>query len=268
MRSRLLGGALSAAALALFGLTFAPWFEHDELDGPNGDRLRESDSLILTLSGWELENRIAAFVLLAVFVGLGAGIWTIRRPLHRLLPVACGLACIAALAAAWVIGSEIRSPSDAIYNDARVGIRLALAAAVAVAATALLALVAALSRRGEPRSGGVVWPLVAGVAALYALALAVNASEAWQPQALAACCAAGLFGYLIPRWWLSFVPLVLLAAVLALTPDSSCDSTMYDCGESLQGLVYGFIAVILCVALVIGVATRVLQRRAVRQQQV
>ncbi len=268
MSSRLLGGALSASALALFAATFAPWFAHEELDGPNGDRLRDSDSLILTLSGWELEGKVAAVVLLAVFLGIGAGIWSVRRPLHRLLPVACGLACVAALAAGWVIGSEIRTPSDAIYNDARLGIRLALAAAVVVAVTALLAGAVAVSRRREPRSGGVVWPLVVGTAALYALALGINESAVWQPQAIAACCVAGLLGYLVPRWWIALVPVVLLAAVLALTPDSNCDSTMYDCGESLQGFFYAFIAAVLALALLIGVGTRALQRRAVRQQQV
>jgi hypothetical protein len=268
LSSRLFGGALSASALALFAATFAPWFAHEELDGPNGDRLRDDDTLILALSGWELEGRVSAVVLLAVFVGLGAGIWTVRRPLHRLLPVACGLAFVAAVAAAWVIGSEIRSPSDVTYTDPRLGIRLALGAAVVVAITAFLAAAVAVSRRREQRSDGVVWPLFAGAAALYALALGVNESAAWQPQALAACCVAGLLGYLIPRWWLALGPIVLLAAVLALTPDSSCDSTMYDCGESLAGLVYAFMAVVLALALLIGVATRALQRRAVRQQQV
>jgi hypothetical protein len=257
LASRLPGSALAVSALGLFAATFAPWFEHEELDER---RLRESRSVILALSGWELEGEIAVLVLLAVFMGVGVGIWSIRRPENRWLPISSWLAVVAGAAAAWVIAAELRSPSDSVYNDPRIWGRVALAAAVATAAAALLTGVAALARRTDEDPGRAVWPVVAGAAALYLLALGVNATEVWQPQLLAASCAAGVIGYLAPRWWLALLPLVFVGLVLGLTPDSG--------GESLRGVIYGLVAAIVSIGLLIGIATRVLRRRALRQQQV
>ena len=254
------------SALGLFAASFAPWFAHEELDGPNGDRLRDDDTLILALSGWELEGRIAALVLLAAFLGIGAGIWSIRRPRDRLLPLACLVAAAAGLAAAWAIASELRSPSDEIYNDARVWVRLALVAAIVTAAAAGAAGVAALSRKEDSRPGRPAWPLFGGAAALYLLALGANATEIWQPQFVAACCAAGVLGYLVPRWWLALLPIVLVVLILELT-SSGCDSSSSEC-ESLRGFYYAFIAALVSGALSIGIGTRALRRRVLRQQQV
>jgi hypothetical protein len=265
LSSRLFGGALSASALALFAVTFAPWFAHEELDGPDGDRLRESESLILALSGWELEGRISALILLAVFLGIGAGLWSIRRPRDPLARVACALAAAGGLAAAWVIGAELGSPSDSIYNDPRLWIKVALAAALATAATGLLAGLAALGRREQSRPERAPWPVIGGSVALYLLALGANELEVWQPQFLLACCVAGALGYLVPRWWLALLPIVVVVLALSLTPDA-CDSSS-EC-ESLRGVLYAIVALGVSAALGIGIGSRLLRRRALPQQQV
>jgi hypothetical protein len=137
--SRLAAGALAVSALALFGLAFAPWFAHEGLNGPRERLLRADESLVLTLNGWELANDLSAFVLLAVFSGIGAAVWYARWPRDPWVPAACGLAGVAAAVAAWRVGLEIRAPEYEIYNDVQLGARLALAAAIALAVAALLA---------------------------------------------------------------------------------------------------------------------------------
>ena len=267
--SRLAAGALAASALALFGLTCTPWFQHEGLSGPRERLLREDETLVLTLSGWDLETGLAAVVLLAVFGGLGAALWLARRPQDRLVPAACGLAAAAAATAAWRIGREIRSPSDDIYNDVLLGARLALAAAITMAVIGALAALLSLAgqRRTEPIAPPrTLWPAVVGATALYLLAIGVVATEIWIPEALVLSCCGAMLGYAVPRWWLALLPVPVVVAVAELT--DPCDPHVRDCSEAgLRTFLYGFAAVAVAAAIAIGTATRVLQRRAARPQQ-
>jgi hypothetical protein len=269
--SRLTAGVLAGSALALFGLAFTPWFQHEELSGPRERFLRDDPTLVLSLSGWDLETDLAALVLFAVFSGLGAALWLARRPQDRLVPVACLLAVAAAATAAWRIEQEIRSPSDDIYNDVQLGARLALAAAIALAVVGALAAIQSLYR-AEARTASAapprtLWPAVVGAAGLYVLAILVNATEIWRPEALLLCCCGAILGYAVPRWWLAVLPVPVVVALAELT--DPCNPNERDCSEAgLRTIVYGFVAVAVAAAIAIGIATRVLQRRAASQQHV
>jgi hypothetical protein len=268
--SRLAAGVLAGSALALFGLTFAPWFQHEGLSGPRERSLRGDPTLLLSLRGWDLETSLAALILLAVFTGLGAALWLARRPQDRLVPAACALAVAAAVTAAWRIGQEIRSPSDDIYNDVLLGARLALAAAIALAVVGLLAAIQSLYRaRGTSASAAprTLWPVVVGAAGLYLLAIGLHAAEIWRREGLLICSCGAILGYAVPRWWLVLLPVPVVVALAELT--DPCNPNERDCSEAgLRTIIYGFAAVALTTAIAIGIATRVLQRRAASQQQV
>jgi hypothetical protein len=269
--SRLAAGVLAGSALALFGLTFTPWFQHEELSGPRERFLREDPTLVLSLSGWDLETDLAALVLLAVFSGVGAALWLARRPQDPLVPAACLLAAASAATAAWRIGQEIRSPSDDIYNDVQLGARLALAAAIALAVVGALAAMQSLYRaRGRTASAPpprTLWPAVAGTTGLYVLAIWVNSTEIWRPVALLLCCCGAVLGYAVPRWWLALLPVPVVVALAELT--DPCNPNESDCSEAgLRTILSGFAAVAVAAAIAIGIATRALQRRAASQQQV
>jgi hypothetical protein len=259
---------VAVPAAGLFAATFSGWLAHEGLDGPDGDRLRATESLIQVLSGWELGSEIAATVLLAVLLGLLAARTADRRDVVR--PVACGLAGGAGALAAWRIARVHESPPDEIYTDPRLGIYLALVAALALVVTGLLALVLSFVGRDRDESPGAskpIWPLVAGAAALYGLALFVNETELWAPQWVGACCLSPVIGYFIPRWWLAPLPLAAVIVFLELSPDP-CDPDVTDCSESIRSFYYALIALTTSVALAIGIATRWLERRAIAQQQV
>jgi hypothetical protein len=269
--SRLAAGVLAGSALTLFGLAFTPWFQHEGLSGPRERFLREDESLVLSLRGLDLETDLAALILLAAFSGLGAALWLARLPPDRLVPAACALTAAAAATAAWRIGQEIRSPSDDIYNDVQLGARLALAAAIVLAVVGLLAAIQSLYQaRGRtapaapPRT---LWPAVVGAAGLYLLAIGLHAADIWRGEGLLLCCCGAILGYAVPRWWLVLLPVPVVVTVAELT--DPCNPNESDCSEAgLRTIFYGFAAAALTAAIAIGIATRVLQRRAASQQQV
>jgi hypothetical protein len=225
---------------------------------------------VLSLSGWDFET-VAALVLFAVFSGLGAALWLARRPQDRLVPVACLLAVAAAATAAWRIGQEIRSPSDDIYNDVQLGARLALAAAIALAVVGALAAIQSLYRAGGSAASSppprTLWPAVVGAAGLYLLAIWINSTEIWRPEALSLSCCGAVLGYAVPRWWLALLPVPVVVALAELT--DPCNPDTSDCSEAGLCTIYsGFAALAVTAAIAIGISTRVLQRRAASQQQV
>lgn len=259
LSSRVAAGALAVSALALFALTFPPWVAREALPRTP---FRPAYALS-TISGWELGGQIAAIVLLAVFTGLGAAALCASRPRDPLLPLVCGLAGAAAAAAAWRIWREIRTPSVNSYTSVQLGVRLALAAAIGLAVVAALASAQSLvgQRNRTPflaAPKGSIWPAVAGMLALYVLAIVIIAWDFWSTDARILCCAGAALGYAVPRWWVALVPLPVGVALFQLTgPDGS-----------LWAFAYGLMAVFVVVAIAIGIATRDLQRRQSIQQQV
>jgi hypothetical protein len=249
---RVAAAALCLSGLALYAFTFAPWFKHQDYGTPRERFLEDSEGLYLRVSGWEIYGTLllAALILLAVFVAIGAAAWLVRRPGDRAGLLACLVVLVAAVAALLRIVDELRAPSNSAYPHPVWGIYAALGAAVALVVSSLAAaLVAALTGKSRDDVGS-VWPLVAAAAVVYALTLVAYDSGVWLPEMILVCPLAGIVGYLVRHWLVAFVPVPLVIVYIQLADVK---------GLGVFALLY--LALLATGAVIAGVAARAIQRR-------
>lgn len=249
---RLASAGLALTALALYVLTFAPWFKHGYYGTPRERFLENPDGLYLRLNGWQLYDTqlLTALILLAVFTAIGAAIWLLRRRGDPAGAGACGVALVAAVAALVRIADELRVPSDANYPHPVWGIYAALAAATALVLASLAATLVATRTARSRRQLRTVWPVVGGVAVVYGLALVASEAGMWIPETLVVFPIAGVLGYVVGRWAAALVPLPL-----GLVYGEIVDV------EGLGSLVLYTVILLATGAVAAGVAAKVLQRR-------